>query len=95
MKKSVEYILALTALIGIFWGSYRYIDTTYAKAGEMQQLEQRLDHKILSDQLYEIQKRRWTLEDRYAKGKEMPATVKEEYRLLKKKEEELKTQLEK
>lgn len=88
MKKIVESVIALSALIGIFWGSYRFIDNTYARASEMKQFEQRLDHKILSDQLYEAQKRIWTLDDRYQNNK-MPDSVKEEYRSLSKKIEEL------
>lgn len=92
MKKLIEGILAVAAVMGIFWGGYRFIDNTFAKAAEMEQLEQRLDHKILSDQLYEAQKRVWTLDDRYS-GKKMPESVKEEYRALAKKIEELEQKL--
>lgn len=94
MKKVLESVIVLSAVLGIFWGGYRFIDNTYAKAEEVKQLEQRLDHKILADQLYEVQKRLWTLDDRY-QNKKMPESVREEYRALLKKVEELKERGEK
>ncbi len=95
MTKRIEQIIAVFALLSGFSGAYLYIDSTYARAKDTEQLAQRLDRKIAADALYNIQERVWKLEDRYM-GRKMPVAVKEEYRQLledkKLLEEELKTE---
>ena len=75
-------------------GAFFYtIDDRWAKANDLKYIELRLDQKILSDRLYEIQKRIWELEDRYGAYDDMPDVVKEEYRKLKQEYELTKAQL--
>jgi len=77
----MKTIIGILVIIGVFFGAYQYQESRYAKCGELKAIEQRLDYKILTDQSQSIQQRIWTIEDRY-KGKEMPDSVKEEYRKL-------------
>jgi hypothetical protein len=66
----------------------------YALAEELKQTNKRLDQKIMSDQLNNVQQRIWLLEDRN-KGKKMDTTVSEEYRALQEQKRELTEQLKK
>ena len=76
---SVSFVLTLVTITGALFA----IDDRWAKASEVKMIELRLDQKIYSDRLYDIQKRMWKLEDRYGDEKSMPPEVKEEYRKLK------------
>lgn len=77
----IKTIVSLLTLIGIIFGGYFYIDTRYALSETVDKISQRLDYKILDDRLKSVQERLWQLDDRYYK-KEMPLSVKEEYRSL-------------
>jgi glycogen synthase len=90
----IKTLISICTLIGIVFGAYFYIDETYAGAEYVQKLEQRLDHKIVSDIYEEIDYRIWTLEQRF-KDTEMPLTIKEEYRKLLMKRSLLENELEK
>lgn len=79
--KLLGALVSVVTLIGFAFGAYFFIENNYAKAEEVQKIEQRLEYKIKSDQRKEIQQRLWQLEDRYEK-KSMPETTKEEYRKL-------------
>lgn len=74
-------LVSVVTIVGIAFGAYFYIEGNYAKAAEVQKIEQRLEYKIKSDQGKEVQQRLWLLEDRYEK-KPMAETIKEEYRKL-------------
>jgi hypothetical protein len=78
----MKSILGVLTILGIFFGAYCYLDARFAKAEEVRAVEQRLDYKIVSDQVQVKQQRSWQLEDRYQE-KTMPEAVKEEYRKLK------------
>ena len=68
------------------------IDSRYAKVGEMsevneyvQQVDKRLELKILKDRADAIQERMWKIEDRYGMDiVEMPEDKRDQYRKLKK-----------
>lgn len=81
MKTILEPIIALAAVIGIVLGGMAY----FAKADDLRLVEMRLDQKIVTDQVQQLQSRIWILEDRN-KGKpcaEWPAQdEKNEYRKL-------------
>jgi hypothetical protein len=81
-------LVSLGSILGMAFGAYFYIETNYAKAAEVAQVEQRLDYKIKSDQSKEIQQRIWQLDDRYEK-KAMPEAVKEEYRRIEEEKKQL------
>lgn len=64
MKSILEPIIALAAVIGIVLGGMAY----FAKAQDLRLVEMRLDQKIVTDQVQQMQSRLWILEDRN-KGK--------------------------
>lgn len=89
MNKMIGYLLSIGALVGMLWSVYQYVDDRYAKAADVksiqetiQKLHERLDQKILSDQIDHKQERIWQLEDRYADEKKRPQSTKEEIRQL-------------
>ena len=73
------------------------IDSRYAKVGEMsevneyvQQVDKRLELKILKDRADAIQERMWKIEDRYGMDiAEMPEDKRDQYRKLKKEYDEI------
>ena len=92
MSKIFQAVIALLTIVGMFFGAYLFIDNKYALSATVKMIEQRLDYKIVSDQLSFIQSRIWLLEDR-CKGNEMPESVLEEYRKLLEEKEMLKNKL--
>ena len=73
------------------------IDSRYAKVGEMsevneyvQQVDERLELKILKDRADAIQERMWKIEDRYGMDvANMPEDKRDQYRKLKKEYDEI------
>lgn len=90
--KIIILIISAITLSGMIWGSWRHFDSTYARASEVRQLEERLDYKIIQDQVNGLQDRIWKLDDRF-QGKKMPTEILEEYRRLKKDKEYLEKKL--
>lgn len=84
---SVSFVLTLLTITGTLFT----IDDRWAKAADVKLVELRLDQKIYSDRLHNIQQRMWSLEDRYGEEKYMPPAIKEEYRRLK--QEYIKTKM--
>ena len=88
MNNLCKLILSLAGVIGLVFSVFLFQDNRYALSQTVKMLEQRLDQKIDSDQLYETQKRIWQLEDRHCDKNlncTMSPSVKEEYRVLKEK----------
>ena len=100
LKEYMSTIVAGAAVLGIVLGGVNY----FAKASELEsvrlelaQTQQRLEGKIVSDQLFDTQKRMWTIEERNKDYgfdcRQWPdARDREEYRLLGAQMEELKAQ---
>lgn len=64
--KTVQTIVALIVIIGsTIIGAYLFIDDRYALAEDVKNVKARLEYKILSDQIDNIQQRIWKIEDRY------------------------------
>ena len=76
-------IAAIIAIFGAFWGAYSFVDNHYAKVEEVKLIEQRLDYKIDSDKLYEMQNRLWKYEDRYKEMNSAPPEIQTEWKNLK------------
>ena len=74
----------LALVVGVTTSTYKgveFVDARYAKSGDVQLTNLRLEEKILTDRTVAIQSRIWTLEDRYGVDLfEAPGTVKEQYR---------------
>ena len=80
--KYLQSILAVVTLMAFVFGGYFYVDKTYAKSYSVQQIEQRLDIKILTDASRGMQRDIYIIEDRY-EGLEMPFDKKKRLRELK------------
>ena len=57
----VPTIVGVFAIIGGLWA----FDGVYARSEQLCKVEQRLDRKILSDDMMRLQQRQWQLKDRY------------------------------
>jgi hypothetical protein len=64
MKAILEPIIAFGVVVSMIIGGITYL----AKASDLKMVEMRLDQKIVSDQVQQMQTRVWLLEDRN-KGK--------------------------
>lgn len=82
MLKKVSVIVGITVGLLTIGGGVVAVCDYFAKAEDLKLVEYRLDQKIRQDNCNRIQDRIWMLEDRY-RGKDMPKSVKEEYRTLK------------
>jgi len=91
-KETIGLITAIIVLIGLVFGVYFWLEKRYALAEEMKKIEQRLDYKILADQLQAIQERIWQIMDRF-KNREMDQTVQEELRVLEMQKEQKQNQI--
>lgn len=73
----------VVAIVTSLWSGYMYIESTYAKSDDVVLIEMRLEQKIQSDFIDQLQQRLWKIEDRYGVDlKNAPDVVKEEYRQL-------------
>lgn len=91
---NLKTLVTLATLIGIVFSAYFYLDSRYALARDLQLVEVRLEQKINSDQINNLQRRIWSIEDRY-RGVRMPEIVAEELRELKLQVEQLKGNMKK
>jgi hypothetical protein len=84
--------VGIITLLGGALGTAFTIDSRYAKSEEIaiikdyvQQVDKRLELKILKDRANALQERMWKIEDRYGMEiAKMPEEVREQYRELKK-----------
>ena len=96
LHKVISTLLILFGLIGGTLGATSY----FAKASDLNLVASRLEQKITSDNMMQIQERIWKLEDRY-RDKEtmrvcenkMPTETFEQYRRMKKQLEALEKKL--
>lgn len=88
MSKWVKSVLAVGALVTMLIGAIEY----FAKAEDLDQVAHRLDGKIRSDAILDVNRRVWQLQDRNStrECREMRPGDKEECNLLKLKLELLK-----
>ena len=61
LKDNLQLILAIGAVIGMVLGGITY----FAKAGDLQLVEQRLDQKIKADKAYYLKRQLWALFDKH------------------------------
>ena len=82
----------LLLVTGTAFSIFFFNEARYADSGTVDQVSIRLEHKIVSDQLRDVQRRIWALEDRHRDG-DMPTSVFEEYRSLLEEKKKLKERL--
>jgi len=61
LKENLQLILAIGAVIGMVLGGITY----FAKADDLQLVEQRLDQKIKADKAYYLKRQLWALFDKH------------------------------
>jgi beta-glucosidase-like glycosyl hydrolase len=95
MKTASAGIGVMIAASSAGYGVMSWHDRRYALTDDVVQIEMRLDQKILSDRLSQVQQRIWRLEEKY--GESLNAkeneTAWEEYRQLKEERERIREQL--
>jgi len=94
MNKKIISIAGAIVLLGTLVTMCFAVNAYFAKDAEVQLLSMRLDNKIIQDQIYDLQKRIWALEDRY-QGKQMPNYIRDEIRIMRKEIEDLNRKLKK
>jgi hypothetical protein len=90
MLKRIVAIIGAVIVIASLTGAAFFMEDRYAKAESLKKVNQRLDIKILQDQINFLQQQMWQLEDR-CQPKNMTYDQKVRYREMK----ERKIQLEK
>lgn len=60
LKDYLQTIIALAAVIALVLGALSY----FATAQDLQLVEMRLDQKIVTDQMLDLKRQKWQLEDR-------------------------------
>jgi hypothetical protein len=93
-KLIIAGLVCVASLCGVLWGLHEYFETRYALADSLKQTNQRLDQKIVSDELNQTQQRIYIIQDRISQ-KPATKTEKEELRDLTEKKERLKKELDK
>lgn len=93
MKEKIATTIGILTIIGIVFGGYFWIENRYALSEELRKIEQRLDYKIISDQIQSIQDRIWKIIDRSG-SRPKDAIIKEELRQLEEIKANLKMKLE-
>jgi len=91
MDRLLKYIPATIMILSSVIGVVIYMENNYAKAEDVQRVEQRLDQKILEDRYWQIQSRIWRIEDRLEKSKD--PVLKKELRELEEEKEMIKGKL--
>lgn len=81
IKQNIAPLITLAAFISSVFAGYFWLDSRYAKATELAQLEQRFEIKITSDAIQETNARIWQLQDRLQQRPD-DLTAKEELRTL-------------
>ena len=90
-------LIAVVVGFSTMMGTAFTIDSRYAKVGDIleineyvEQVDKRLELKILKDRADAIQERMWKIEDRYGMNiAEMPKDRRDQYRKLKKEYDEI------
>jgi hypothetical protein len=82
VKKGVAPLVTLGALVTALFTGFFWLESHYAKAEQLAQLEQRFEIKVTNDFLRETITRIWQLEDRLQERPD-DLTAKEELRKLK------------
>ncbi len=90
----MKTIISLITIVSVCFGVYLYIENRYAKAEDVKAVADRLDYKIVSDQVQYKQQRIWSIQDRYPEAIQMPPAVKEEYRQIQEDKKVLEKKLE-
>ncbi len=92
MRTVLEIIGAIVALVVVIIGGYMFIENRYALKNQLEKIEIRLEMKIVSDNIHQIQNRVWDIQDRLS---ENPGdkTAKEEVRELKEKKKNFENEL--
>ena len=83
-------LIAVAVGLSTLLGTAFTIDSRYAKTDYVEQIDKRLELKILKDRANALQERMWKIEDRYGmEVSDMPEDKRDQYRKLKKEYDEI------
>ena len=86
----VNTVIAIAVGFSTLLGTAFTIDSRYAKTDYVEQIDKRLELKILKDRANALQERIWKIEDRYGmEVSDMPDDKRDQYRKLKKEYDEI------
>ena len=88
--KKITVILSSVLIISGLVGGVIAVEDRYAKCGDVIQLAERIDRKILRDDIRDYEKQKWYMEREYGKEK---AKTKREYKEIEYKQKELREEL--
>ena len=92
----VNTVIAIAVGFSTLLGTAFTIDSRYAKTDYVEQIDKRLELKILKDRANALQERMWKIEDRYGmEVSDMPEDKRDQYRKLKKEYDEIKEKIKK
>lgn len=94
MKEKIPWscILAIMAILAASFGAYQHLER-YALAEDLKKVEQRLDYKIISDQLEYKQQKMEQIEDRYKSVEKAPEVIQKDYKRLREEKNRLEKKL--
>lgn len=93
IQSTLKVIGSIIALISVVFGTYFFIDTTYAKAEQVKEVYAMVQEDRLNYRIEKLQERIWKIEDRHQKIEDMDSDTKDEYRKLNKEKEDLQKKL--
>ena len=89
-------LIAVAVGLSTLLGTAFTIDSRYAKTDYVEQIDKRLELKILKDRANALQERMWKIEDRYGmEVSDMPDDKRDQYRKLKKEYDEIMKKIDK
>jgi len=89
-------LIAVAVGLSTLLGTAFTIDSRYAKTDYVEQIDKRLELKILKDRANALQERMWKIEDRYGmEVSDMPEDKRDQYRKLKKEYDEIMKKIDK
>ena len=92
----VNTVIAIAVGFSTLLGTAFTIDSRYAKTDYVEQIDKRLELKILKDRANALQERMWKIEDRYGmEVSDMPDDKRDQYRKLKKEYDEIMKKIDK
>jgi hypothetical protein len=92
----VNTVIAIAVGLSTLLGTAFTIDSRYAKTDYVEQIDKRLELKILKDRANALQERMWKIEDRYGmEVSDMPEDKRDQYRKLKKEYDEIMKKIDK
>lgn len=93
VKSRVEMYVGIITIVSAIFGAPYFLDSHYAKAGDLKNTDSRLEQKILEDKFSAIESHVWSIQDHYKNIDKAPSEIKKELRDLQDKKARIKNRL--